>query len=358
MRYLNSFSIGESIIGNRSPTYFIADIGANHDGDLERAKDLIHLASAAGADCAKFQHFEAHKIVSSYGFSSLSGNDTHQASWDKSVSEVYDQYHAKREWNDELIKTCRDVGIEFMTTPYDDEAVRIFDAASRAFKVGSGDITYHHLLRQIAETDKPVLLATGASTMQEVESAVDQVLAVNPKLCVLQCNTNYTGSLENFSYINLRVLQSYADRWPGLPLGLSDHTQGHTTVLGAVALGACLIEKHFTDDTSRSGPDHGFAMDPASWRAMVVATRELEGALGDGVKRVESNEEETRIVQRRAVRTNRAIQAGSVLKESDLVALRPCPADAIDATALEKLAGRRTAVNKAEGEEFYWSEIN
>src|SRR5262249_13384674 len=134
-------------------------------------------------------------------------------------------------------------------------------------------------------------------------------------------NTNYTGSLENFAYVNLRVIQSYALHWPGLPLGLSDHTPGHATALGAVALGARVIEKHFTDDTTRKGPDHPFSMTPATWRDMVDRTRELERALGDGVKRVEANEADTVVVQRRCLRAASSLPAGKVLAASDLEAL-------------------------------------
>ena len=121
----------------------------------------------------------------------------------------------------------------------------------------------------------------------------ETLLKNNREICLLQCNTNYTGSLENFKYINLNVIKSFSLMYPGIPLGLSDHTPGHTTVLGAIALGARVIEKHFTDDCSRIGPDHSFAMDPSTWVAMVEASREMEYALGDGVKRVELNEIET-----------------------------------------------------------------
>src|SRR5438034_359237 len=144
--------------------------------------------------------------------------------------------------------------IEFMTTPYDIEAVRMFANIVPAYKIGSGDITFHSLLREIARQGKPVLLATGAATMEEVEEAANVILIENPALCLMQCNTNYTGSLENFGFVNLEVLHSFAARWPGMPLGFSDHTPGHSAVLGAVAFGARVVEKHFTDDNSRVGP--------------------------------------------------------------------------------------------------------
>jgi sialic acid synthase SpsE len=355
MLYDTSVRIGDREISVAAPTYFIADIAANHDGDLERAKRLIWMAKEAGADCAKFQHFTAGKIISSVGFAKEGSRVSHQANWKKSVSEVYDQYHTRREWNEELVETCRAADIEFMTTPYDFEAVDMFASVVRAFKVGSGDITFHDLIAKIADTRLPVILATGAATMEETSAAVDVVLARSRSICLLQCNTNYTGSLENFSYVNLNVIKSFAVKWPGMILGLSDHTPGHSAVLGAVALGARVIEKHFTDDNSRIGPDHAFALNPVTWRAMVDATRELELAMGDGVKRIEGNEMETVVIQRRALRATRPLPAGHVVQESDVEALRPCPRGAITPAEKGSVIGQTLQAEVQQGEEFRWT---
>jgi len=357
MRYDTSLQIGNREVSVAAPTYFIADIAANHDGDLKRAKDLIWLAAEAGADCAKFQHFKADKIVSAVGFRREGAKVSHQASWTKSVSEVYEQYHTRRDWTNELLEACREAEIEFMTTPYDAEAVEMFSDIVSAYKIGSGDITFHELIRQIADKAKPIVLATGAATMEETIAAVDVVLSRNRALCLLQCNTNYTGSLENFAYVNLSVLRCFGIKWPGMVLGLSDHTPGHSAVLGAVALGARVIEKHFTDDNKREGPDHAFALNPLAWRAMVVATRELELALGDGVKRVEANERETIVVQRRALRAVRDIPAGHALVKSDLEALRPCPAGALTPAEAELAVGRVLRTNLTRGEELRWANL-
>jgi sialic acid synthase SpsE len=359
MKYLRRFSIGDREIVGGAPAYFIADIAANHDGDLERAKDLICKAKEAGADVAKFQHFKADRIVSDVGFSDDSvGKVSHQAKWRKSVSEIYDQYHTRREWTEALVDTCRAAGIEFMTTPYDVEAVRMFRDIVPAYKVGSGDITFSGLLTEIARQSKPVLLATGASTMAEVEAAVATCLADNPALCLMQCNTNYTGSIENFRYVNLRVLESFARRWPGLPLGFSDHTPGHSAVLGAVMLGATVIEKHFTDDNSREGPDHGFALNPVTWRAMVDAVREVEYAMGDGVKRIEPNEVQTSVIQRRALRAVGPIPAGTCLTAAHVEALRPCPQGAVAPNCLDQVLGRKVREDMARGKELLWSNLD
>ena len=208
-----------------------------------------------------------------------------------------------------------------------------------AYKIGSGDITWRDMVEKVAAQDKPYFLACGASTMDEVVTAVDWALAINPQFGLMQCNTNYTAELENFNFIHLNVLKTLREMYPNMVLGLSDHTPQHATVLGAVALGASMIEKHFTDDVSRIGPDHAFSMDPQAWRDMVDRTRELELAMGVGVKRVENNELETVIVQRRSLRATKALKAGHVIALGDLMPLRPCPTDAMSPAKLRDVIG-------------------
>ncbi len=209
----------------------MADSAATHDGDLHRAKALIHIAKEAGADAAKFQNFKAEKIVSDYGFRNMGGQQSHQAKWKKSVFEVYQDASVPDRWSAELKETCDKEGIAYFSAPYDFESIDWQDAYMSVYKIGSGDIDWLESLERIALKGKPVLLATGAADMGEVQRAVRTILSINPKLVLMQCNTNYTASLENFSYINLRVLQTYAAIWPELVLGLSDHTPGHATVL-------------------------------------------------------------------------------------------------------------------------------
>lgn len=358
MRWDASIDIGGRIVSAAAPTWFIADIAANHDGDLERAKALIWRAKEAGADVAKFQHFMAGKIVSGVGFAEMGAQMAHQSSWKKSVVEVYDQYHTRRDWTAALVETCKAADIAYMTTPYDAEALESQIDHVPAIKIGSGDITFASLVEACAAKGKPILLATGAADMADVDEAVELILKHNRQLVLMQCNTNYTGSLENFRYVNLAVLHSFAARWPGMVLGFSDHTPGHSAVLGAVAYGARVVEKHFTDDNSREGPDHAFALNPVTWRAMVDATRELEAALGDGVKRVEANERDTVVVQRRALRLRADRPAGHVLTEADLEALRPCPADAVDPRRIGRVLGQPLKVAKTAGDALRWTDLS
>jgi len=342
--------IGDKIIGPGHPTYFIADIAANHDGDFDRAVALVHLAKEAGADAAKFQHFQAEKIVSQYGFDHLGGQFSHQKSWKKSVCEVYADAALPYAWSARLKDVCDEAGIHFFSTPYDFEAVELLAPLAPAIKIGSGDVAWGEMLDAVAGQDKPVLLATGACDIGEVARAVRRLLARNPRLVLMQCNTNYTGSRENFRHVHLNVLRTYAALYPDLVLGLSDHTPGHAAVLGAVALGARVVEKHFTDDNGRIGPDHGFALNPAVWREMVDRTRELEMALGHGLKQIEANEAETVVVQRRCLRAARPIRQGQRLTRADLDVLRPAPAGAIDPWDIDVVIGLCAARDLAPGE--------
>lgn len=336
----SGFRIGERSIGDNDPVYFVADIAANHDGDLERAKDLIYLAKEAGANAAKFQHFAASTIVSDYEFRKQQNVQSHQSSWKKSVFEVYSAASVDLNWTPVLKETCDKAGIEFMTSPYSYALADHIDPYLNAYKIGSGDITWIDYLQYLAKKNKPLLLATGASTFEDAVRAVEAVLEFNSEVCVMQCNTNYTGSLENFKYLNLKVLSCYREMFPGCVLGLSDHTPGHSAVLGAVALGARIVEKHFTDSNDREGPDHKFSLTPATWRAMVDATQELDYALGNGIKRVEPNERATVVVQRRSLCAARDMQPGEVFTAGDLIPLRPCPPEAFLPYESEKLIGK------------------
>jgi N-acetylneuraminate synthase len=340
-----------------APTYFIADIASNHDGDISRAKALIQLAAEAGAEAVKFQHFKAEKIVSDFGFRNLGGQMSHQAKWGKPVYDVYRQYECNRAWGADLAETARKCGVQFMTTPYDTEAVDLLDPLLPAYKIGSGDVTHTDFLTYVAKQGKPLILATGASTVEDVARAVDAILKYNRQFILLQCNTNYTGSLENFRFVNLKVLQSFALMYPGMLLGLSDHTPGLATVLGAVTMGARVVEKHFTDDNGRTGPDHAFSMNPVTWHEMVSRCRELEASLGDGVKRVEENERETVILQRRCLRLTGAKLAGEVLGPEDIEILRPAPVGALEPYRLNEVLGCRLRTAKAAGDALYSSEL-
>lgn len=343
-------TIENKVISEYSPTYFIADIAANHDGDLTRAKELIYLAKESGADAAKFQHFKADTIVSDYGFKKLGNIRSHQQKWSKSVYEVYKDASVNLEWTEELKTTCNKAGITFFTSPYDIEIVEYIDKFVSAYKIGSGDITWIEIIKHIANKGKPYIIATGASHMDDVIRAVSEALSINQQIALLQCNTNYTGSVENMKYVQLNVLKTYRSMYPDMILGLSDHTPGHSTVLGAVAIGARIIEKHFTDNKQRIGPDHAFSMTPKEWKEMMNRTKELEAALGTGIKKIEENEKETVILQRRSIRANRTLIKGQEIKKEDLCVLRPCPEDSLMPYEIYKIIGKKIKKEIIEGE--------
>lgn len=356
-KFSSKFNIGKTQISKDGSPYFIADIGANHDGDIEKAKDLIYLAAEAGAHAAKFQHFAAKSIVSKYGFDKLKNKSSHQALWDKSVYEVYESASINLDWTEKLVATCQQAGVEFFTSPYSLSLVDYVDPFVPAFKVGSGDITWLQIIDKMSSKGKPILLACGASTLDEIERAVTQVCVHTSEVVIMQCNTNYTASLSNFKYINLNVIKTLRAMYPNAILGLSDHTPGHATALGAIALGANVIEKHFTDCNSNVGPDHAFAMNPKSWREMVERSHELYLSLGSGIKKVEENELDTVIVQRRAIRLLKNVESGEVLTREHFECLRPCPSDAIDPRHLESIIGKSARESIQAGEYIKWNQI-
>ena len=264
---------------------------------------------------------------------------------------MYDAASVPWDWTAELKETADLAGVDFMSTPYDLEALDFLSPFQDAVKIGSGDVDWLELIKAACDTGKPVLLATGASDAADVDRAMAILVPDHADNVVLmQCNTNYEGSQDNLQHMNLLVLETFRTRYPGVVLGLSDHTPGHVAVLGAVALGARVIEKHLTDDNLRSGPDHAFALDPAAWRSMILDVRSLEAALGDGVKRIQPNEEQTRVVQRRAIRAARSLAPGSIISREDVTVLRPATPGSMGPSELEAVIGRTIRHELAEGE--------
>ncbi len=349
--------IGTRTIGPDHPTYFIADVAANHDGDLDRARLLIRLAKEAGADAAKFQNFSAPKIVSDYGFKHMDGQVSHQAKWKKSVFEVYQAASIPFEWTLTLTEECNEAGIDYFSAPYDFEAIDFLDPYVKMYKAGSGEIDWIEALERMAAKNKPFFVATGASTIGEVQRAVRAILKVNPQLVLMQCNTNYTASPDNYDHLHLNVLRTYATMFPDVILGLSDHTHAVAPVLGAVTLGARVIERHFTDDNDREGPDHKFAMNPENWARMVEETRLLERSLGSPDKFIAENEQQTAVIQRRCLRAARLIKAGETLTREMIDVLRPATPGAIKPHEIQDVIGTKALHDLPAGKELRWVDL-
>ncbi len=342
---MKEFKINNNILGDNKPIYYIADIAANHDGDLNRAKKLIEIAKDSGANAVKFQHHNVNHYVNDHGFKSLGKKFSHQKNWKKTIYEVYKDAEVSTKWTTELKELSDKLKIDFFSTPYDLAMVDHLDKYVPAYKTGSGDLNWDKMLIKVASKNKPMFVATGACTEQEVDHAYEVLIKQNVPFCIMQCNTNYTGSLENFKYINLNVIKEYKKKYTNCLLGLSDHTPDSETVLGAIPLGIHSVEKHFTDDNDRDGPDHPFSMNPTSWKSMIVSSRRLEDSLGDGLKKVEENERETVILQRRSIRAKRNIKKGEEIRLNDFEFQRPCPFDALKLNDIDKFIGKKIKID-------------
>lgn len=351
------FKINNKIISENSQTYFIADIAANHDGNLDKAFELIYEAKKAGADAAKFQHFAAETIVSDKSFLNMKSKLSHQSKWKKSVFEVYKEASLNLDWTPKLYKYCKKVGIDFFTSPYSKDLVNHVDKYVPAYKIGSGDITWLEIIKHISIKKKPVILATGASNLNDVKRAISEIKKYNNKICIMQCNTNYTASRDNFNFINLNVLKTYKKKFKNVILGLSDHTHGHATVLGAISLGAKIIEKHFTLSNDDEGPDHKFSMTPKTWKDMINASRELELSLGTDIKKIEKNELNTAVVQRRSMHFLKNYQIGEKLNIKDLIPLRPCLSGSVQPYELKKIKNKKIKKTKFMGDVLLWTDL-
>lgn len=345
MRTSSSVEIGGRSLGDGDDTYVIAEIGSNFDGSKERAKKLIRLAADCGADAAKFQAFTADKILSKPGFDGL--KQGFQSDWDKSVYEVYEDAELPRDWIDELAAYCETQGIDFLCTPYDREAVDLLEDVVPAYKLGSGDITWIDFLKDVARKQKPIILATGASSLGDVERAVEAIRSTgNDDLILLQCVTNYPSEFES---ANIRAMDTLQQAFQ-TPVGYSDHTPGVTVPLGAVSRGGCVIEKHFTDDKSRDGPDHPHSLNPEELDRLVTEIRQMEQALGSPKKQIYDEEQTTVVLQQRSLRAAVDIAVGETLTEENLTALRPAPEDALSPADKEKLFGRTVTEPVGKGE--------
>lgn len=312
--------IGSRLIGENHPTYFIAEIGANFDGDIEKAKRLVDAAKEAGADCAKFQSFTADTLVSEGGFQRMQLHGVH-GSWGRKVSEVMREAEFPLAWHREIADYCKKVGIDFNTAPYFKEAVDLcMDIDIPFIKIGSGDITWLEMIDYIAKTQKPIFLATGDATLSEIDEAVRTVKAAgNKNLVLMQCITNYPSKIDS---ANVNVLKTYQSAFDVLT-GYSDHSPGHVVALASVVLGGRVIEKHFTLNKKDKGPDHPHSMEPHEFRFMVDSIREVERAMGSTCKEVVEEEGETVYVQRRCLYAARDLKKGQVITEEDIDVLRP-----------------------------------
>lgn len=318
----------------------IAEAGVNHNGDLEIAKELIRVAAKAGADIVKFQTFKADSLVSreaskaAYQMTNLNdGND--------SQYEMLKKLEIPDFWYPELLECCEENNIEFLSTGFDEESVDFLEnLGQKMYKIPSGEITNLPYLQHVARKGKPVILSTGMADMSEVEAAVEVIIAEGldkDKLTVLHCNTEYPTPYED---VNLRAMNHI---WQQLSVrvGYSDHTLGIEVSIAAVALGACVIEKHFTLDRKLSGPDHAASLEPAELEQMVKSIRIVEKVTaGSGLKVPSESEKHNIRIARKSIHTSRNLPKGTRITTDDLIMLRP--GDGISPMAIAFLIGKHT----------------
>lgn len=344
--------IGARTVGHGHPAYLIAEIGANFDKNLDKAKRLVDAAKKAGADCAKFQTFSTPRIVSEGGFSLMKLKGVH-GSWGRTVSEVFKDAEFPREWHKEISEYCAKVGIDFSTSPYDFEAVDLCEQLNVPFiKIGSGEITWLEMLEYVARKGKPLMLATGDATLSEIDEAVRTIEAAgNRNLILMQCITNYPSRIDS---ANVNVLKTYQTAFDILT-GYSDHSPGPVVALASVVLGGCVIEKHFTLNKADKGPDHPHSMNPAEFKLMSDYVRELERAMGSTRKEVVAEESETVYVQRRGLYAKRAIPKGKVLEAEDVDVLRP--ALGIPPKFKSVVVGKTAKIDIKQGQPLFWDNL-
>jgi N,N'-diacetyllegionaminate synthase len=344
---------------NMNKTFVIAEAGVNHNGSAELALQLVDVAARCGADAVKFQTFSADKLVrrgaEKAAYQQAATGDGDQHSMLKQL-EMSEDLHRK------LFARCQEMNIEFMSTPFDEDAVDfLLGLGMRRIKVPSGEITNIPFLRFLAGKNVPLIVSTGMASLAEVQEAVETIAAERSRLgfvqdfsemlCILHCTSNYPAAPSD---VNLRAMRTMADVI-GMPVGYSDHTLGLAVSTAAAALGATVIEKHFTLDKQMPGPDHQASLDPGELAQLIGQIRSVESALGSTEKAPVPSELPVRALVRRSVTTVRDIAAGEVLKASDVSLLRP--GTGIPPKDLELVPGQIAARALAAGTTLVWGDL-
>lgn len=315
---MRSLSIGTRTLSERQPCYVIAEIGVNHNGNLDLAFKLVDAAKEAGADAVKFQTFDPDQLVRKDARKAAYQN---AATGDGTQLQMLEKLALQIEDFAKLKDYCERLSIDFLSTAFDRKSLDAVVALNpKALKWPSGELSNTPLLRYAAKMGKPLLISTGMADMSEVSDAVELVrMAGQPEIILLQCVSDYPAAIEQQ---NLRALTAMSDAFD-LPVGFSDHTLGADAALAARALGICVLEKHITLDQSMQGPDHAASMEPKAFKDLIIRLRTIEHALGDGEKRPSPAELDTKGVARKSLLYRTDLPKGHVLTENDLIAKRP-----------------------------------
>jgi pseudaminic acid synthase len=312
--------IGNHSIGHGHPCYIIAELSANHGGDFQIAADTIRAMKDSGADAVKLQTYTADTLTIACDKPPFQiGGGT---LWDgRTLHELYQEAYMPWDWQPKLMALAREIGIDLFSTPFDDSAVDFLeDLGVLAHKIASFEMTDHGLLRKVATTRKPIIMSTGMASPEEIEESLAVLKAANSgSVALLKCTSAYPADPAE---MNLLTIQDMRRRF-GVPVGLSDHTMGHTVPVAAVALGTCVVEKHFILDRRQGGPDSTFSMEPAEFRAMVDAIRITEAALGKPDNYAISEKEAKSKAFRRSLFAVKDIQAGEAFTHDNVRSIRP-----------------------------------
>ena len=333
---LKKIRIGDRLIGEGEPTFIVAEIGVNHNGSVKMAKKLIDAAKEVGADAAKFQAFKTDRIVTKYAEKAAYQKETTDPK--KSQYNMLKRLELSDAEIKELYGYSRKRNIMFLSSAFDEESVDLLDRLNvPAFKVASGEVTDLPLLRHMARKKRPVILSTGLSTLEEIAEALEIFKAEDIEdIVLLHCITSYPAKAEEANLRVMDVLKKF-----GFPVGFSDHTLGIAVPLAAVAMGAVLIEKHFTLDRKLPGPDHRSSLEPNEFEQMVEGIRNVELALGTGTKKLTAEEENIRSAARRSIVAKVKIQKGTVIRENMLDFKRP--GTGLEPKNLHKIVGKRAS---------------
>jgi len=334
-----------------SRVFIIAEAGVNHNGSTEMALRLVDAARASGADAVKFQTFRAERLATAEAHKAAYQERTTDGT--ESQFEMLRRLELSEEAHKTLIKHCRQAGIQFLSSPFDLPSVDFLHSVDvPCFKVPSGEITNYPLLQKVARTGRPVILSTGMSTLGEVEEAVQVLQAAGTsELTLLHCVTEYPAP---FAEVNLRAMHTLRTAF-GLPVGYYDHTPGTEIAIAAVSLGAVVIEKHFTLDRSLPGPDHAASLEPVEVGQMVAAIRNVEAAMGTGIKAPAPCERPNISVARKSVVAARNLPAGHRLAPGDLDIKRP--GSGLASKFMPALTGRTLRVDVARDELITWDQL-
>jgi N-acetylneuraminate synthase len=347
---MNGFEIGHRKLGPNEPTFIIAEAGSNHNGDLEKAKELIDVAANSGADAVKFQTFRAENMYVE------DSGEVEYLDDDRSIYEIIESMEMPFEWIPRLHDYCDRRGVQFLSTPFDERSAEKLEEFVPAWKVASYTSSHIPFLEHLAKTDKPIIMSTGAHELEEIAESVSTLRENGvSNLVLLQCVAAYPTPL---SEINVRVVETLEEELDVFS-GLSDHTLDPVTApSAAVALGATVIEKHFTLDKSMDGPDHQFALEPDELDRMVSAIRDTETALGTGQKQVLDVETELYEKARRAIHAVEPIKPGEEFTDNNVSVLRPGKQEAgLRPKHYGDIIGKTAASQIPDGHGIQWEDI-